>query len=71
MASMRTRTRVARFVLGLWAVAALLAIPGIAGAGHRCAGIEIYYTCPIKWTMGSTCVGDAHGEGHPCAAWNE
>lgn len=70
MTSTRTRTGVAKFLVGLWTVGALLAIPSAVSAGHQCAGIEIYYTCPIKWGMGSTCVGDAHGEGHPCAVWN-
>lgn len=71
MTPTRTKRRVAKFVVGLWAAGAVVAIPGAASASHQCDAIEITYWCPWNWTYGSVCVGDPHGVGHACISGNE
>ncbi len=71
MTSTRTKTRVAKFVIGLWTVAAVMGIPSAALGSHRCDAIEIPYFCPFTWGTASVCIGDPHGEGHPCVSPDE
>ncbi|HEV2755980.1 MAG TPA: hypothetical protein VG318_09420 [Actinomycetota bacterium] len=71
MTSTRTKTRVAKAVIGLWTVAAVVGIPSAASANHQCDAIEIPYFCPFTWGTGSVCIGDPHGEGHGCVPHNE
>lgn len=71
MTSTRAKGRVAKFVLGLWTVAAVVGVPSAAWATHQCDAIEVKYFCPFTHSTASACIGDPQGESHPCIWWNE